>query len=208
METSFFQTNSGTRGILKGKLMIFWPSNFEVTSKTFETLFICDGWLVYPFIQRFPKASWNWVPALSMLSYFPFIGWSYSYKKQICKLLYFYLIFIKWYRNDHFELFATSYELWYSEECTSSFLSFVVLASQTCSCNYFWSMVCWLVAFCRFGFKPRRSLEIILFTSEEPTRFGISCLGRFLYSKYILIWLHYVTLVTYELDFPSRYPIL
>ncbi|XP_041007652.1 ureidoglycolate hydrolase [Juglans microcarpa x Juglans regia] len=29
----------------------------------------------------------------------------------------------------------------------------------------------------RFGFKPRRSLEIILFTSEEPTRFGISCLG-------------------------------
>ncbi|GLT42224.1 hypothetical protein SLA2020_162370 [Shorea laevis] len=29
----------------------------------------------------------------------------------------------------------------------------------------------------RSGFKPRRSLEIILFTSEEPTRFGISCLG-------------------------------
>ncbi len=27
------------------------------------------------------------------------------------------------------------------------------------------------------GFKPRRSLELILFTSEEPTRFGIGCLG-------------------------------
>nr|KJB34526.1 hypothetical protein B456_006G070400 [Gossypium raimondii] len=31
--------------------------------------------------------------------------------------------------------------------------------------------------YCRSGFKPKRSLEIILFTSEEPTRFGISCLG-------------------------------
>ncbi|KAK8682837.1 hypothetical protein V6N13_055209 [Hibiscus sabdariffa] len=29
----------------------------------------------------------------------------------------------------------------------------------------------------RSGFKPKRSLEIILFTSEEPTRFGIGCLG-------------------------------
>ncbi|KAK2647198.1 hypothetical protein Ddye_022393 [Dipteronia dyeriana] len=29
----------------------------------------------------------------------------------------------------------------------------------------------------RSGFKPKRSLEIIMFTSEEPTRFGISCLG-------------------------------
>ncbi|XP_010481849.1 PREDICTED: ureidoglycolate hydrolase isoform X2 [Camelina sativa] len=29
----------------------------------------------------------------------------------------------------------------------------------------------------RSGFKPKRSLEIVLFTSEEPTRFGISCLG-------------------------------
>lgn len=93
------------------------------------------------------------------------------------------------------------YELWYSEECTNSFLSFVVLASQTYSCNYFWSMVCWLVAFCRVGFKPRRSLEIILFTSEEPTRFGISCLGRFLYSKYIFMWLHYVTPVTIWVGF-------
>ncbi|PHU26356.1 Ureidoglycolate hydrolase [Capsicum chinense] len=29
----------------------------------------------------------------------------------------------------------------------------------------------------RSGFKPQRSLEVIMFTSEEPTRFGISCLG-------------------------------
>lgn len=29
----------------------------------------------------------------------------------------------------------------------------------------------------RAGFKPKRSLEVIMFTSEEPTRFGISCLG-------------------------------
>ncbi|KAM3246962.1 hypothetical protein P3L10_008729 [Capsicum annuum] len=27
------------------------------------------------------------------------------------------------------------------------------------------------------SFKPQRSLEVIMFTSEEPTRFGISCLG-------------------------------
>jgi N-carbamoyl-L-amino-acid hydrolase len=27
------------------------------------------------------------------------------------------------------------------------------------------------------GFRPRRSIETILFTSEEPTRFGIGCLG-------------------------------
>ncbi len=27
------------------------------------------------------------------------------------------------------------------------------------------------------GFEPRRSLELVLFTSEEPTRFGIGCLG-------------------------------
>lgn len=29
----------------------------------------------------------------------------------------------------------------------------------------------------RLGFKPRRSIELIIFTSEEPTRFGIGCLG-------------------------------
>ena len=28
------------------------------------------------------------------------------------------------------------------------------------------------------GVKPQRSLEAIMFTSEEPTRFGISCIGR------------------------------
>jgi N-carbamoyl-L-amino-acid hydrolase len=27
------------------------------------------------------------------------------------------------------------------------------------------------------GFKPRRSLELIVFTAEEPTRFGLGCLG-------------------------------
>ena len=29
----------------------------------------------------------------------------------------------------------------------------------------------------RSGFAPRRSIELILFTSEEPTRFGLGCLG-------------------------------
>ncbi len=29
----------------------------------------------------------------------------------------------------------------------------------------------------RAGFRPRRSIELLLFTSEEPTRFGIGCLG-------------------------------
>jgi N-carbamoyl-L-amino-acid hydrolase len=29
----------------------------------------------------------------------------------------------------------------------------------------------------RAGFHPRRSIELILFTAEEPTRFGIGCLG-------------------------------
>jgi ureidoglycolate amidohydrolase len=27
------------------------------------------------------------------------------------------------------------------------------------------------------GFKPKRSIELIIFTAEEPTRFGIGCLG-------------------------------
>jgi ureidoglycolate amidohydrolase len=27
------------------------------------------------------------------------------------------------------------------------------------------------------GFKPKRSIELLIFTSEEPTRFGIGCLG-------------------------------
>jgi N-carbamoyl-L-amino-acid hydrolase len=29
----------------------------------------------------------------------------------------------------------------------------------------------------RSGFKPKRSIEIIVFTAEEPTRFGIGCVG-------------------------------
>ncbi len=29
----------------------------------------------------------------------------------------------------------------------------------------------------RSGYKPRRSIELVLFTSEEPTRFGIGCSG-------------------------------
>ncbi|XP_010932403.1 ureidoglycolate hydrolase [Elaeis guineensis] len=29
----------------------------------------------------------------------------------------------------------------------------------------------------RSGFQPKKSLEVIMFTSEEPTRFGIGCLG-------------------------------
>ena len=32
------------------------------------------------------------------------------------------------------------------------------------------------------GIRPRRSIELILFTSEEPTRFGIGCLGSRLLS--------------------------
>lgn len=29
----------------------------------------------------------------------------------------------------------------------------------------------------RSGFEPRRSIDLLMFTSEEPTRFGIGCLG-------------------------------
>src|SRR3984957_15590205 len=32
-------------------------------------------------------------------------------------------------------------------------------------------------ALARSGYKPRRSVELVIFTSEEPTRFGIGCLG-------------------------------
>jgi N-carbamoyl-L-amino-acid hydrolase len=34
----------------------------------------------------------------------------------------------------------------------------------------------------RTGFRPRHSLELLIFTSEEPTRFGIGCLGSRLLS--------------------------
>lgn len=33
------------------------------------------------------------------------------------------------------------------------------------------------------GFQPRRPIEIVLFTAEEPTRFGIGCLGSRLLSR-------------------------
>jgi ureidoglycolate amidohydrolase len=39
-----------------------------------------------------------------------------------------------------------------------------------------------LRAIARSGARPRRSVELILFTSEEPTRFGIGCLGSRLQS--------------------------
>ena len=32
-------------------------------------------------------------------------------------------------------------------------------------------------ALARSGFRPRRSIELLMFTAEEPTRFGIGCLG-------------------------------
>ena len=28
------------------------------------------------------------------------------------------------------------------------------------------------------GFRPRRGIEVIMFTSEEPTRFALGCSGR------------------------------
>jgi ureidoglycolate amidohydrolase len=34
-----------------------------------------------------------------------------------------------------------------------------------------------LAALRRTGFQPRRSLEVVMFTAEEPTRFGLGCLG-------------------------------
>jgi len=37
------------------------------------------------------------------------------------------------------------------------------------------------------GFRPKRSIELIVFTSEEPTRFGIGCLGSRLMSG-VLRW--------------------
>lgn len=35
-----------------------------------------------------------------------------------------------------------------------------------------------LAALQRAGFVPCRPLDVLMFTSEEPTRFGLSCLGR------------------------------
>ena len=38
-----------------------------------------------------------------------------------------------------------------------------------------------IAALKRAGFKPKRSIEALMFTSEEPTRFGISCVGIIIY---------------------------
>lgn len=35
----------------------------------------------------------------------------------------------------------------------------------------------------QFGFQPRRSIELVIFTAEEPTRFGIGCLGSRMMAK-------------------------
>ena len=35
----------------------------------------------------------------------------------------------------------------------------------------------------RNGFEPRRTIELIIFTAEEPTRFGIGCLGSMAWSS-------------------------
>ena len=38
------------------------------------------------------------------------------------------------------------------------------------------------------GFVPKRSIEVILFTSEEPTRFGIGCLGSRMMAGVLNVW--------------------
>lgn len=50
-------------------------------------------------------------------------------------------------------------------------------------------IMCLMILLHRSGFQPKRSLEVILFTSEEPTRFGISCLGRSLLILAVVCWL-------------------
>jgi N-carbamoyl-L-amino-acid hydrolase len=35
----------------------------------------------------------------------------------------------------------------------------------------------------RSGYRPRRSIDVVMFTSEEPTRFGVGCLGSRLLSS-------------------------
>jgi N-carbamoyl-L-amino-acid hydrolase len=35
----------------------------------------------------------------------------------------------------------------------------------------------------QLGFKPRRPIELVIFTAEEPTRFGIGCLGSRMMAK-------------------------
>jgi N-carbamoyl-L-amino-acid hydrolase len=38
------------------------------------------------------------------------------------------------------------------------------------------------------GFAPKRPIEVILFTSEEPTRFGIGCLGSRMIAGVLSVW--------------------
>jgi ureidoglycolate amidohydrolase len=38
------------------------------------------------------------------------------------------------------------------------------------------------------GFRPRRAMEVVLFTSEEPTRFGIGCLGSRMLAGVMSAW--------------------
>jgi N-carbamoyl-L-amino-acid hydrolase len=38
------------------------------------------------------------------------------------------------------------------------------------------------------GFQPRRAIEVVQFTSEEPTRFGIGCLGSRMMAGVLNIW--------------------
>lgn len=35
-----------------------------------------------------------------------------------------------------------------------------------------------LAGLSRAGFRPRRPIDALMFTSEEPTRFGLGCIGR------------------------------
>jgi N-carbamoyl-L-amino-acid hydrolase len=39
----------------------------------------------------------------------------------------------------------------------------------------------------RAGFRPRRAIELVIFTSEEPTRFGIGCLGSRMMGGVLLV---------------------
>ena len=51
-----------------------------------------------------------------------------------------------------------------------------------------------IAALKRAGFKPKRSIEVLMFTSEEPTRFGISCVGsRAMASKLDAVYLDSLT---------------
>lgn len=39
------------------------------------------------------------------------------------------------------------------------------------------------------GFKPERPIEVLMFTSEEPTRFGLGCIGRSASPQpHMLVW--------------------